>query len=298
MILVVGATGVVGQGVVRRLAEQGKPVRALVRSQSGLDRTDALRALAGPRFEIAHGDLKDEASLAAACAGATTVVSTASATIRRGEGDNLQTVDRDGQLRLLDAARAAGVGHFIYLSFSGNFNVASPLHDAKREVERRLQASGMPFTIVRPSIFMEVWLSPHAGFDPVGGTVRIYGSGDAQVSVISSADVAEFTAACVDNPAARNQVIELGGPEAVAPTAVVSTFERALGREIQRQVVPEAALRQQAESAPEPLQRTLAALALGVAQGDAIDNTHALRIAPVQLTPLRRYVDRVVSAAR
>ena len=65
-------------------------------------------------------------------------------------------------------------------------------------MERRLRESGMTYTIVRPSFFMDVWLSPHAGFDPVGGQVRIYGSGDAPVSLVSAADVAAYVAECVE----------------------------------------------------------------------------------------------------
>lgn len=290
MILVVGATGFVGQRVARKLASQGKQVRALARPAADGRKVAAL----GPGIEIIRGDLKDPRSVRKACEGIDTAITTASATISRGAGDSIDTVDREGQLRLVDAARDAGVSHFIYLSFSGNIDAPSPLRDAKRAVEDRLKASGMKYTIVRPSIFMDVWLSPHAGFDPVGGLVRIYGTGDQPVSVISAADVAEYLAACVDNPAAANQVIELGGPEAHSYNTIVSMFERALGREIQRQYVPEAALEQQLGSAQEPLQKSLTALALGVARGDAIDNAAALQTARISLTPVSDYVERVV----
>ena len=290
MILVVGATGFVGQRVVRKLASQGKQLRALVRPEADASKMAAL----GPDIAMVRGDLKDPATVKDACDGTDVVITTASATISRGAGDSIDTVDRAGQLGLVDAARAAGVTHFIYLSFSGNINTPSPLHDAKRAVEERLKASGMKYTIVRPSIFMEVWLSPHAGFDPVGGQVRIYGSGDQPVSVISAADVAEYLAACVDNPAAMNQVIELGGPEALSYNAIVSLFERVLGRDVKRQYVLEAALQQQLAAAQDPLQHTLTALALGVARGDAIDNRNALGKVRINLTPVSDYVARVV----
>ncbi len=252
-----------------------------------------------PRIEqtgatLFHGDLKDAASLRAACEGIDTVVSTASATISRGAGDNIFSVDRDGQLALVDAARTAGVRHFIYVSFSGNMNAPFPLSDAKRAVERRLRESGMTYTIVRPSFFMDVWLSPHAGFDPVGGQVRIYGSGDAPVSLVSASDVAAYVAECVDNPAVHNQVIEFGGPEPVSPNAVVALFEAALGKSIAKTNIPEAALEQQLATSEDPLQKTLAGLALGMARGDAIDNGPALRMASVPLTDVRTFVDRRV----
>lgn len=294
MILIVGSTGAVGQNVALKLVARGKRVRALVRPGAGREKRQRLEA-AG--ISVASGDLKDSASLHAACEGATTVVSTASATISRGDGDTIASVDRDGQLQLLKASRQAGVRHFIYLSFSGNMRMPSPLHDAKRAVERRLQESGMAYTIVRPSIFMDVWLSPHAGFDPLGGKVRIYGSGDQPVSMISASDVAEYVAACVDNPAVMNQVIELGGPEAVSYNTVTSLFERALGRTIEKVYIPEAALEQQLATAHDPLQMTLTALAIGVARGDVIDNAAALDKARIPLTPVRDYVARVVGSA-
>ena len=291
MILVVGATGVVGQSVTRRLLQAGKRVRALVRAET----TDAKReVLAQAGAALVQGDLKDPNSVRAACEGVDTVVSTASATISRGTGDSIFSVDRDGQLALVDAARAAGVRHFVYLSFSGNIDGPFPLRDAKRAVERHLQQSGMPFTVVRPACFMEVWLSPHAGFDPLGGQVRIYGTGDAPVSLISAMDVAAYVAGCVDNPAVLNQVIELGGPEPVTPNAVVSLFEQALGRSIDRTHVPESALEQQLATSRDPLQKTLAGLALCLARGDVIDNGPALDKAPVTLTPIAAFVDRCV----
>jgi len=291
MILVVGATGVVGNAVVQRLRQNGKSVRALVRDGPNRDKREAL-AQAGA--SLAVGDLKDSATVRAACEGIDTVVSTASATISRGAGDDIYSVDRDGQLQLVEAAREAGVRHFIYLSFSGNVTGSFPLHEAKRAVERKLQESGTTFTIVRPSFFMEVWLSPHAGFDPVGGQVRIYGSGDAPVSMISAMDVAAYVAACVDNPAVYNQVIELGGPDALSPNAVVGLFEKRLGTSIARTQVPVAALEQQLATSQDPLQKTLAGLALCVARGDTIDNRPALDKAPVTLTTVATFVDRRV----
>ena len=139
MILVVGATGFVGQRVVSRLAGQGRKVRALVRPGADAAKADAVRA---DGVTLAEGDLKDRESIRRACEGVVTVISTASATISRGAGDTIGTVDLDGQLTLVEAARDAGVPHFIYLSFSGNIDIPSPLHDAKRGVERRLKESG------------------------------------------------------------------------------------------------------------------------------------------------------------
>src|SRR4029077_5530820 len=148
-----------------------------------------------------------------------------------------------GQLSLIDAAKAAGVERFVLISFP-KMNVEFPLQSAKREVEQHLKESGMTYTILRPSFFMEVWLSPALGFDAANATAQIYGSGENKISWISYRDVAKFAVASLDNPEARNAVIELGGPEALSPLEVVQIFERMKGRKFDVQHVPEEALKE------------------------------------------------------
>ena len=68
---------------------------------------------------------------------------------------------------LVDAARAAKVEHYVFVSVSGNLlkHGDNPLFDAKKAVENHLRESGFTFTILRPSRFIEIWLSSHLGFD-------------------------------------------------------------------------------------------------------------------------------------
>lgn len=293
MILVVGSTGFLGSNVVQRLTASGKSVRALVRASSDPAKRAQLEASGATLVE---GDLKDLASLRRACAGATTVISTASATISRGGGDNLETVDRNGQMQLVEAAEGAGVRHFIYVSFSGNNTDVFPLSEAKRGVEKRLREGRIPYTIVRSSYFMEVWLSPMMGFDPAGGTVRIYGSGDQPMSMISVPDVGAYVAGCVDNPAVENQTIELGGPEATTYNAIAGLYEKALGKPIAREHVPLEVLEAQFRGASDPIEKTFAALMLGAARGDAIDVGPALQKVPIPLTPVSAFVARTTTS--
>jgi NADH dehydrogenase len=292
MILVVGSTGFLGSDIVRRLAGSGQQVRALVRASSDPAKRAQLEAWGATLFE---GDLKDQASLQRACAGVDTVISTASATLSRGGGDNLETVDRQGQMQLVEAAEAAGVRHFIYVSFSGNNTDVFPLSEAKRGVEKRLREGRIKYTIVRPSFFMEVWLSPMLGFDPAGGKVRIYGSGDQPMSMISVPDVGAYVAGCVNNAAAESQTIELGGPDPTTYNAIVGMFEKALGRSIAREHVPLEALEAQFRAASDPIEKTFAALMLGAARGDAIDVRPALEKVPMRLTPVSAFVARTAA---
>jgi uncharacterized protein YbjT (DUF2867 family) len=292
MILVIGATGMLGSEICRRLSERGESVRALARVTSDGAKVQGLKNLGA---EVVLGDLKDRASLDAACRGMTTVISTASTTLSRQPDDSIGRVDQDGQLQLVDAARQAGVGQFIYVSFSRNLDVDCPLSTAKRTVERHLQASGMTYTILRPSFFVEVWLSPALGFDVSKGTARLFGSGQQPISWISLGDVAEFAVRCVGHAAARNAVIELGGPEALSPDEVVRTFERVTGRRFETEHVPEAALEAQWQTAADPLQKSFAALMLGFAHGDSIDMRQTLKTFPLRALTVREYATRVAT---
>ena len=103
MILVVGATGTLGSEICRRLRREQASVRALVRQSANPDR---LASLLNAGVELCTGDLKDPGSLREACEGAEVVISTASSTLSRQEGDSIETVDRIGQLSLIEAARA------------------------------------------------------------------------------------------------------------------------------------------------------------------------------------------------
>src|SRR5688572_24919202 len=174
MHLVVGATGLLGSEICRLLVADGKPPRALVRPTSDQGKVAQLENL---NVEIARGDLKHRPSLDAACQGVSVVISTASSTLSRQEGDSIQTVDLEGQLNLIDAAKAANVSRFVLISFP-HVNVEFPLQDAKRTVEDHLKNSGVTYTILRLTFFMEVWLSPALGFDAANAKVQIYGSGE------------------------------------------------------------------------------------------------------------------------
>ena len=288
MILVVGATGMLGSEVSRLLAEGGKGVRALVRETSNPERIAALGSLGA---ELVRGDLKDRRSLDAACRGATAVISTASSTISRQEGDSIETVDHQGQLDLIEAAAAAGVEHFVLVSFPGTA-VEFPLQTAKRAAEERLRHSQMTFTILQPTCFTEVWLSPALGFDTANGTAQVFGTGENRVSWISFHDVAAFAVAALENPHAKNAVLKLGGPDAVSPLEAVQLAERSTGRRFVVQHVPEDALRAQLAAATDPLQQSFAGLMLYCARGEMIDMTGTLRDFPGQrLTSVREYLE-------
>lgn len=285
--LVVSGTGLLGFEVCRQLVEAGGHVRGMVRTTSDTNKRAELERIG---VELVEGDLKDPSSLDRACAGVQTVVSMASSTLSRQPGDSIESVDRAGQLALVDSARHAGVNHFVFVSFRHNPTIHYPLTDAKRAVEHAIKESGMAYTILQASYFMEIWLSPALGFDPGNGKVRLYGSGDRPISWISYRDVAHVTAVAVSDPWARNQLVELGGPQALSPREVIRMFEAAGAGEIAIESVPESALNAQLEAATDSLQKSFAGLMLQYAGGDAIDTDAGARLFPRQMTSVRDFI--------
>jgi uncharacterized protein YbjT (DUF2867 family) len=285
MILVVGGTGLLGGEICRLLSAKGKAVRALVRSTSDQSKVAQLESL---NIEAALGDLKDRFSLEDACRGIDTIISTASSTHHREDGDSIQTVDLEGQLNLISAAKANRVGRFVLISFPDAGNEFA-LQTAKRRVEEQLKSSGLNYTILQPTLFIEVWLSPALGFDAANAKAQIYGSGENKISWISYKDVAKFAVASLDNPEADNTVVELGGPQALSPLEVVKIFEERQGRDFVVQRVPEQALTAQKAAAVDPLTQSFAGLKLYYAKGNVIDMRETLRKFPVQLSSVDDY---------
>lgn len=282
--------------VCRRLASAGKPLRAMVRSTSDPAKKEALKQLGG---ELVEADLKDRPSLDRACQGAKVVTTTPTAISSQQKGDTLDTVDLQGQTHLVDAARAAKVGHFVFISVSGNLlkHGHNPLFDAKQAVESHLQKSGLTYTILRPTFFMEIWLSPHLGFDFANAKATIYGSGENKISYVSLHNVADLAVESMSNPVASNAVLELGGPEALSQLEVVAIFEELTERKFDLEFVPEEQLVARRAAATSPVERTFADLTLAAARGDSIDMTNLLRRFPSGLKSVREYAQSATSVA-
>jgi NADH dehydrogenase len=291
-LLVIGATGILGSEICRQLIDKGKKVIGLVRATSDPVKIDYLKSLGVQTIE---GDIKDKSSIDRSCQGVAAVISTASSTISHQQGDSIQTVDLEGQLNVVKAAEEAGVKHFVFISFPPVPN-ENPLQTAKRIVEQQLKESGIKYTILQPTDFMEVWLSPAVGFDFLNAKATIYGEGINKISWIAVKDVAQFAVASLDNPNAFNTTIELGGPEALSPLEAVQVFEEHGGVKFIVNHVPVEALLAQKAAATDPLQASFAGLMLGYAAGSIIDMKNTLQVFPVQLSSVRDYARRVMPA--
>jgi len=297
MILVVGATGVVGGMIARGLLEQGKEVRVLVRRdspssqlvQQGL--ATSAETLIETGAQPVHGDLRDRASLDAALENVETVVTTANSAMRGG-ADSLQSVDLEGNRNLIEAARDAGVDHFTFVSLLGaDPDHPDPFMQAKGQSEASLRESGMGHTILAPTAFMEVWPAMVVGMPALQGqTVTLVGEGSRRHSFVSNRNVAAFAVNAVDHPAALNRHLAIGGPEALTWREVVATYERVLERSIPVEYV---AMGEPVPDLPDPMPEMLEGMET---YDSVVEMEETSRTFGVPLTMLETFVREQVAS--
>ena len=223
-ILITGATGTVGSETVKALAGEDVRVRAGVHS---LIKGDRFRNL--PNVEMVHLDFHNVDSLKAAFTGVTRVF--------------LITPFTEDQVNLgkllIDYAKEAGVKQVVRLSASGaDAEPGIQLGRWHREIEKYLEASGLPFTILRPSSFMQNFV--HYNADSIRNEDRIYMPlGQGKVSYIDVRDIAEVARVVLTQPIHENKIYELTGPDAITVNSVAHAITQATNRLIVYIDVPE-----------------------------------------------------------
>ena len=288
-ILVVGATGMLGTEICKQLREANKKVKGLIRASSDPRRVEMLHELG---VETVIADIKDEASLSKAMKGVEAVISTVSSTHSRQEGDTIETVDHLGQINVINAAAKARVRQFVYISVI-EMDDEFPLQTAKREVEQHLMHSTLNYTILRPAMFMDVWLSPSLGFDHPEAKATIFGDGVNKISWIAVKDVATFAVKSLENFAGLNKIIDLGGPEALSPLEVVKIFEKEKGTTFSVEQIPVAVLEAQKHASSDPLQQSFACLKLAYARGCVVDMNVPVEKLPFKMTSVSDYARHI-----
>ncbi|MDX2287325.1 MAG: NAD(P)H-binding protein [Hyphomicrobiaceae bacterium] len=214
-VLVVGATGTIGRATTRALVARGHDVVCLVRQHSsdagGPAKGAADPSLAGARLHV--GDVLDPATLTAnwlAAEGFAAIVSCLAS--RTGTPRDAWTIDHAAHSRILAAARGAGIGQMVLLSA---ICVQKPLLDfqhAKLAFERELIASGLTYSIVRPTAFFKS-LSGQVERVRQGKPFLVFGDGRLTAcKPISDRDLADYIADCLDDPGRHNRILPIGGP--------------------------------------------------------------------------------------
>ena len=290
MILVVGSTGLVGGMITRRLLEQGADVRILVRPGSNY------QPLVEAGAQPVEGDLKDPASLAAACAGVATVITTASSGARGG-ADTPQTVEIEGTRHLVDAALAAGVSQLIFVStIAAGEDSPVELLRAKAAAEQYLRESGLSYTILAADVLLDTMVPLVIGVPAKKGLpVTLVGEGKGRHSFLAAADMAAFAVAFVSHPAAMNQRVIVGGPDPVSLREIVAAYERVLGSPITVEHIPPGQVVPNLPPVPGLAEVVSGMMAALETFDSPIEMGATAETFGVRLTPIEEYVRRETS---
>jgi len=224
LIAVTGAAETQGGTVARRLLARGWKVRALTRDPQ----KPSAMALAAAGAEIAPGDMDNQAELETAFQGAHGVFSV--------QNFWLPNVGSVGEIRqgkqVAEAAKAAGVSHFIYSSVgAANRGMGQAHFASKWEIEKHIASLDMRYTIFRPVMFMDNYNWQRAQI--TNGVFTGMGlRTEKNVQIIAAEDIGVFVALAFESPQDfLGQTIELAGDE-LTETQIAETFAKVIGRPV------------------------------------------------------------------
>lgn len=264
MILVAGASGRLGTLVVERLAARGLRVRILTRDMARTEHLDR------PHVEVVEGDVRDRASVEAAVDGADSVVSAVHGFAGPGQVTP-ESVDRDGNVHLIDAAAGAGADVVLVSVVGARANHPMELFRMKHAAEQHLRMAETPWTIVRSTAFLELWLELLQQTAGRSGRPLVFGHGENRINFVSVADVAALVDRVITDPSTRGATLEIGGPQDLTFNELAAALAEA-GRTNAPRHVPIPALRLMAGLkyvSPGQARQAKAALAM-----DTMDLTH------------------------
>jgi divinyl chlorophyllide a 8-vinyl-reductase len=234
-VFVLGATGTIGRATVAALLKRGHDVVCFVRRRAGSGGRLADDDTAGPLdgAELRYGDATDAASLARnGLRGERFDALVSCMASRTGAPRDAWAIDHGAHMTALSAARAAGIPHMVLLSA---LCVQKPLlafQRAKLAFERELMASGLTYSIVRPTAFFKS-LSGQVGRVRRGKSFLLFGDGTLTAcKPISDADLADYLADCLDDDSRYDRILPIGGPgDAITPRDQAEHLFALLGRE-------------------------------------------------------------------
>jgi uncharacterized protein YbjT (DUF2867 family) len=228
-VLVTGATGRQGGAVVRHMLPKGWKLRALTRNPNN----HAAQDLTSKGVEVVQGDLEDPASIARAAMGAYAIYSVqdfwAVGAIREVlQGKNIA-----------DAAKKAGVKHFVYSSVGGaERNTGIPHWESKWEIEKYIRSLGLPATVIRPASFMETYYIDQVEIGILKGKLADPVRGDKPYQMIATDDIGAIVALAFERPAEFiGKELEIAGSE-LTNLEAAQVFSRVLGKHVKFQRLP------------------------------------------------------------
>jgi len=228
-VLVTGATGRQGGAVIRHMLLKGWKLRALTRNPSN----HAAQDLARKGVEVVQGDLEDPPSIARAAVGVYGIYSV--------QDFWAVGAKREGQQgkNLADAAKRAGVKHFVYSSVGGaERNTGIPHWESKWEVEKHIRGLGLPATVIRPAAFMETYYIDQVEIGILKGKLADPIRGDKPYQTIATDDIGAFAALAFERQAEFiGKELEIAGSE-LTNLEAAKVFSHVLGKPVKFQKLP------------------------------------------------------------
>lgn len=235
-VVVLGATGTIGRATVAALIDKGHAVTCVVRPGTKADLPSGV--------EVRTAAVTDPVSLGRdAFRGEPFSVLVSCLASRSGVPEDAWAIDHRAHVSALATARAAGVTQMVLLSA---ICVQKPLlafQRAKLAFEAELMASGLIWSIVRPTAYFKS-LSGQIARVRQGKPFLLFGDGQLTAcKPISDGDLGRYLAACLDDPALQNRVLPIGGPgPAITPRDQGEALFALLGRPARFRQVPVAML--------------------------------------------------------
>ncbi len=242
-IFVIGATGTIGRATVQALVRQGHDVVCFIRARAKKNENSQAEVL----FEgasIRYGDVRDPHSISEqGFKNEKFHVLVSCLASRTGAPKDAWAIDHQAHIHVLEAAKSAGVAHFILLSA---ICVQKPLlafQHAKLAFEKALMESGLTYSIVRPTAFFKS-LSGQIERVKNGKPFLLFGDGTLTAcKPISDDDLGDFIARCIDDQQRHNRILPIGGPgAAITPKEQGEKLFALLGKEVRFKQVPLALL--------------------------------------------------------
>lgn len=222
MILLTGAAGKTGLAILEALQKSSEPVRAFVRRSSQAE--EAERAGAA---ETLVGDFLATEDLRTACRDIRAVYHLC---------PNVHPQEVSIGEAVLAAARESKVEHFVYHSVLHPQTKAMPHHWRKLRVEEKILASGLPFTILQPTAYMQNLLA-HRTSITEDGVLSLPYPPETRISLVDLGDLAEVAVRALTEPGHQGATYELCGTEPLSQLQVAATLAAALGRTVRCQEV-------------------------------------------------------------
>ncbi len=232
MILVAGGTGFLGRSITPHLLRQGEKVRVMGRDP------EKIRRIFGSRVEAVTGDVRQPATLTLAVEGCDRVVHCVQfpnhPIQNPRKGYTYLAIDGQGTENVVSAVKNMGIQHFIYLSGAGAHpSKQEPWFRAKAMAENAVHQSGMPCTIIRPSWIFgpgDHSLNKFVLFAKFLPFMPVIGDGQCRIQPVYVEDIGRLVVRCLKEEIAKNQTIEIGGPETLTMDEINRRLLKVLGQ--------------------------------------------------------------------